>query len=317
MKKITSAYYRWIKIIVLVASYGYLFYRLFTLEYPPDLKTLFSQWHPSLLFFLLLTLLLLPVNWLLESLKWKRLISPFEDISLKTAVYCVLSGLSTGFFTPGRIGELPGRTVFLKPENRINGIIMSGTGSFFQTIVTCMYGITGMFFFIFDNASFDMDSIRMMKITGLCFIPVFLGLLLFLPKISKFLSRRNVNNNIQSFLRKITVLSLKDMIYLLLITCIRYAVYALQFYFVLLFCGVTISISEAFIAISVIYLFVTITPSFAITEAGVRGSYSILFLGTYSSQTAAIAYAGILIWIINFVIPMFIGSYLFSKSKLD
>jgi hypothetical protein len=78
------------------------------------------------------------------------------------------------------------------------------------------------------------------------------------------------------------------------------------------FFGVDITVAEAIIAIPTSYLFVTFTPSLAFSEAAIRSSYAVVFIGSFSENIAGIAFAGFLLWIINYGIPMLLGSYNFE-----
>ena len=74
------------------------------------------------------------------------------------------------------------------------------------------------------------------------------------------------------------------------------------------FFGVNLAPIQALIAIPANYLFVTYTPSIAFSEAAVRSSYAILFIGAFSTQLVGIALAGVCIWVVNFILPLFLGS---------
>jgi len=47
----------------------------------------------------------------------------------------------------------------------------------------------------------------------------------------------------------------------------------------------------------------------------VRSSYAILVIGAFSGQVVSIALAGLCIWLINFVIPMLVGSVVMVRKK--
>ena len=93
------------------------------------------------IFFLVITFLLMFLNWSLESYKWKYLLNGVEDISFYQAVKGVLSGLAIGFITPNRVGEFAGKIAYLKSENRANGAVMSFIGSSSQLLVTIQAGL--------------------------------------------------------------------------------------------------------------------------------------------------------------------------------
>jgi len=100
------------------------------------------------------------------------------------------------------------------------------------------------------------------------------------------------------------------------ISLLRYLVFCFQFFLMLRFFGVQLELWQALIAIPANYLFVTFTPSVAFSEAAVRSSYAVLFIGAFSGQVVGIALAGMCIWMVNFVFPMLVGSVVMLKSKI-
>ena len=98
------------------------------------------------------------------------------------------------------------------------------------------------------------------------------------------------------------------------VSFIRYAVFCIQFYFMIRFFSIELTPWQALIAIPTSYLFVTFTPSLAFSEAAIRSSYAVLIIGTFSGQVVNIALAGVCIWVINFVIPMLAGSVVMVRK---
>jgi hypothetical protein len=84
------------------------------------------------------------------------------------------------------------------------------------------------------------------------------------------------------------------------------------------------NIFEGLIIISVIYLIITVIPTVALSELGVRGSVSLFVfayyftaIGSFDEQVKiAIVAASALIWIINLIIPALAGSYFIIKFKI-
>ncbi|MEA3476782.1 MAG: hypothetical protein U9R60_01270, partial [Bacteroidota bacterium] len=87
--------------------------------------------------------------------------------------------------------------------------------------------------------------------------------------------------------------------------------------------GVHLPIIPGFIMISVIYFTITIIPTIAIAELGIRGSVSLFIIGTYmeshglsdfQSDLGIIA-ATSAIWLINLAIPALIGAVMVFNLK--
>ena len=67
---------------------------------------------------------------------------------------------------------------------------------------------------------------------------------------------------------------------------------------------------SAFSLLFVYYLLVTVTPNVPVAEAGVRGAWAILLFGTMNA-----ALAGVLLWLINTLLPCLIWPFLRKKTK--
>ena len=79
--------------------------------------------------------------------------------------------------------------------------------------------------------------------------------------------------------------------------------------------GVDIALADMITAILTYYLFVTLTPSLPVADAGIKGSWAILVFSQYSGNVAGIAMSAILLWIVNSVLPMLTGSVISYTGK--
>ena len=61
-----------------------------------------------------IVVLMMFINWMLESLKWKFMIRKIEAISFFTSFRAIFSGITVSSFTPNRIGEYGGRVFCLE-----------------------------------------------------------------------------------------------------------------------------------------------------------------------------------------------------------
>lgn len=307
-------YYTLFKWIIMIGAYGFLGYILYNFDGYGDLG---KQWEKTTLShtkWLLGIVALVPFNWLMEAAKWRYALSKLEKISLSTAYKSVMTGITTGFFTPNRLGEFPGRVLLLTKENRLTGIVFGVIGTMSQTLVIFACGIPSAILFFSRNKSTLDPSGRM--IFFLLFVVFFALLYMNLPRICYWVLKKGYFQKIKNLLQNITTFSRKHLTGLMLFSLWRYIVFGLQFYFMLRFCSVEISFSEAIISIATYYMFVTFTPSVAFSEAAVRGSLAVIFIGAYSHNAIGIMAAGIFIWFVNFVFPMVLGSIFLSKSKL-
>jgi len=305
-----------LKWLILFAAYSFLAYKLLTFNQYHELA---AQWKQMPLYqygWLVLVVILLPVNWLLEAIKWKMLISIIQNISIFTSYKAVLTGISTGFFTPNRVGELVGRIMFLKAENRKAGVTLSLVNSLTQNIIMALCGIPACFiFFTRNSVSLATDITRFVLILFVCLI-AFGSIYFALPYLSRQISQSRFSSKITAFTSCLSNYSWFYLLNVMFVSLLRYVVFCVQFYFMLRLFNVQLEVWQAIVAIPASYLFVTFTPSVAFSEAAVRSSYAVLFIGAFSGQVVGIALAGISIWMVNFVVPMFVGSVVMVRKRV-
>ena len=304
--------YTAIKWLFAIAAYGYLVYKLISFDKYDEMLATWKQIPISKYGWLAATLALLPLNLFLEAQKWIRLTKDIIEISIPSALKTVLAGICSGFFTPNRIGEVIGRISFLPASCHAQGLTLSIVNSITQNLTILLCGIpASIVFFLYVYTDTVTSSISIyIAVLSVCLL-LLCGLYLRLPQLLK----RNKFTKINRFTDCLTAYSTGDLLKIILISLARYTVFCAQFFCILCFFDVEITVWQAVVAIPVNYLFVTFTPSFAFSEVAVRSSYAVLFIGIFSPHTINIILAGTLIWLINTVIPVLIGSVYLINSK--
>ncbi|MEI6752723.1 MAG: lysylphosphatidylglycerol synthase domain-containing protein [Paludibacter sp.] len=301
-------------LLFLIASYSFLAYKLFTYNQYPQLLEYWKHVPNTQFWWLLVVFLLLPANWVIESVKWKYITVHIQSISLKTAIKGVLAGISTGFFTPNRVGELVGRVMYLDAENRKSGVTLSLLSGMTQSFVMTLSGLPACI--IFFSTTKNNFAITGTYLIFILFFLIGLGLLyFFLPRVSQLFSKSRFSGKIKEYTDCLLKYSARELFLIISISVFRYSVFCVQFYCMLRFFGIELTILQAVIAIPTSYLFVTFTPSFAFSDAAVRGSIAVLVIGVFCPNEISIALAGICIWLINFVIPMLVGSVILVRKN--
>jgi uncharacterized membrane protein YbhN (UPF0104 family) len=306
-----------LKAIIALFSFIYIFNKLRVYQEQQVIDQFeFSQ----NVYLLIFVLLLMPLNWFIESYKWKFLIRKIETLSIFTSIKAVFSGISFAIFTPNRIGELAGRIFVLKDENRFKGIIITGIGSFSQMIITVLFGLisTILFLSIFPEKlpTYLDEYILIIKILIISALLLGLFILFNLNLIVRFSKFLKIKEKFIQTVKVISDYSLKELLFLLVLCAIRYVLFSFQFILLLVLFNTGINIFQAFICISLTYLVSSVIPSFALTELGIRGSAALFFMGLFSANTYGIISATALLWIINLAIPALIGAVFFAKTKI-
>ncbi len=267
--------------------------------------------------YLIFAFLLMFINWSIEAFKWKFLIKNFERISFFTALKSITIGIVFGLFTPNRLGEIPGKTVLLKKENRIKGAIAASVGSFAQFCITFIFGLLGIAFLIF----FTKNSVFYRFLThktaiGLIFFASLLLFIYFNPKkILSIIQKTRLSSKIISKFEVLLFYGTKTLLKLLLISCFRYLIFSLQYYFLLLFFQINLPLTQAFASIFSVFFLINILPHFVIADLGIRGTISIFVFSRYVSSVPEIIGAPIILWLINVLMPAIAGQIFISKLK--
>ncbi len=302
-----------VKWLIMSAAYGFLIYKLAHIEYWNELQAKFAEPDFYRTLILIFVLLLMPINWMLETVKWQLLCKNTIKLSFSQALKSVLAGLNTGYISPNRIGDFVGRILFFPSGKRVPGVFLSFLNSISQNIVLTVLGIVAAFIYFSQHPFLpSINSYFAAVGAGLLLVVV---LYFAFPGVFSKLKKENWSEKFKSAIQGFSSFSSGELVSILGVSLVRYLVFCFQFYLMLCFFGIEISWLEAAITIPTMYLLITFTPSFAAAEPAIRGSIAVLIFSVYSQNEVEIILTGILIWIINFVIPMIVGSVVVGKAK--
>jgi len=329
--KVRKTYNYLIRFLIIFATYGFIYQQVF---HKRDLATIYATFldrfqSPWFIYMIIMLLLLMAINWGIEALKWYLLINKIERLSWLRSLQAVLTGVAVSTFTPNRVGDYFGRVFILERANRIEGIFITILGSMSQLLITFVLGTSGIFLlFIFHHEilleyfSLPDSLYQYIKWGGLILV---LGLnilviLLFL-NISVLSSLANrlkgkLVEKLSSYIHILSAYTVRELIIIIVLSLFRFIVFSLQLYLLLHLFNVDLPLVQGFIIISVIFFVITMVPTIAITELGVRGSVSLFLIGIYygtpldmaESIKLGIIAASTALWIINLVIPALTGA---------
>lgn len=329
--KLNKTYFNTIiQAIILVLTMVFLYNQLFQKH---DADSLFLLLQQTLskknLVLVSVVLLLVPLNWFLEAYKWKYLIYKLEKISTADSFKAVLTGISVSMFLPNRAGDYLGRIFILKNADRLQAVLSTMLGGLAQLLTTLIFGTIAFTVALYDF--FDMsDSLKLWSYLGIVFAAfIFIsGIVFIYLNFSTFSSIiKNISGKeypkISKYSQVFSWYSSKELLNVLLISIARYLIFSFQFYLLLIIFNIGISYLISMVLIGIIYLMMTVIPTIAMTELGVRGSVSVYVFGYYferlnlwngNLQQSVIA-ASSLLWIINLGIPALIGAFFVFKLR--
>ncbi|MFH2096313.1 MAG: lysylphosphatidylglycerol synthase transmembrane domain-containing protein [Bacteroidota bacterium] len=308
-----------IKILVVAGAFAYIFYRLYHYDFGAFDAGNFTAGGLPGIFLLCVVMVLMFLNWLIESIKWKYLVSAFEVITVRKSLQAVMAGLTVSMITPNRIGELAGRVFVLKKEYRGMAVFSTMVGSISQLATTLSMGAAGIGILLcFYDIGPDRGSASFyLMISGLMLI-AFLCLLFYFRVriIEKTVSRLRWFKKMQPWLAIFSAYKSKGLAYVLFLSICRYLIFLAQFYLLLLFFNSGLNFFEAMLVISATYFVTTMIPSITFAEFGIRGSVVIFFCSYFTPDFAGAFSASVLLWFINVAIPALVGGVFVSRLKL-
>ena len=241
---------------------------------------------------------LMPVNMGLEAWRWMTLINEGKDksanerLSFGEAQRHVYYSKLAGLITPWRLGEYPARGILMRDGLTARVLAMGAIGSATMTIAIVIAGVLGIAFspevqgYLGGSYLYSLLAVSLTLLILLALAPRAL------KKYAEVNSDLMIRNTCQSLIR-------------IACWCVQLAliIYALGG-------SGADDIPGIMAKAPIYYLFVTITPNVPIVEVSVRGAWAIAVFGTMNA-----AFAGVLLWAINTLLPCLIWPFLRKNEK--
>jgi uncharacterized membrane protein YbhN (UPF0104 family) len=277
-----------------------------------------DRWQSSSLYWLWGCLILMPINWALEAIKWRLLMMSSTQISWTRTFQSIMSGIAMASVTPARIGEYAGKVLFVESKDRWLSVSASFVSSLAQLYCIWILGWVGTLYLI--NVKGNMPTWFSWTFVGLGLMVLFLiGFLFFNANIIGDYARRIIQH---SKLREILgrfrpVLNFENGLLLKLIAwaMLRVLVYSLQFAMLLKFFGVDLSWISMFSVIWAVYLFQSGLPLPPIMGLVARGEIAIFLFNLFGANALSVAAATFGIWMINLILPALIGLIIILANR--
>jgi hypothetical protein len=246
-------------------------------------------------------LLLSVLNRFFEILKWQNLVSYIHKIKLFDATKQVLGALTAGLFTPNGIGEYAGKALFFHKSQAKNIVFLNLICNGIQLILSVIFGIFGLLYLGYGKWVLLLLTViigflvlgfglKKVKIKGYSIS----DLLLKINEIPKSIHRKNNY----------------------LAVC-RYLIFSHQYYFLFLAFDVQLPYFTLMATIATVYFLASSLPTFQFLDFAVKGSVAVYFFGLLGVNEWIVIFISTLMWFLNVVLPVLIGSYyvLNFKSK--
>ncbi|QBZ97438.1 lysylphosphatidylglycerol synthase domain-containing protein [Flavobacterium sangjuense] len=238
-------------------------------------------------------------NRFLEILKWQNLVSFIKPISLGESTKQVLGALTAGIFTPNGLGEYAGKALYFDKKKTKKIIFLNLICNGAQMILTVIFGTIGLFIIGYWKWALVIIALS-------CFL-----------LLASFLSKqiKIKGYSIEKLLHKINEIPKRIHTKNNLLALCRYLVFSHQYYFLFLAFDVDLPYLTMMATIAAVYFLASSLPSFQFLDFAVKGSMAVFFFGKLGVNEWIVIFISTLMWFLNVVLPVVIGSYYVLKFK--
>lgn len=287
--------------------------------------------HPQSVVLFILVLLLMLVNWGVEVLKWKQLMSKIYPTNFKIAIQSILAGAAGSNFTPFKVGNFFARVALVPHKFRTKGILTLFVGDAAQFLMTMFLGSASAAIIVYGmKQSLSMQpfqdySLSLVAISTLIVTSTLIVAFIFLKHLTFFIE----NLPFLGYWKKVWAVvgdfnHRNNALKLLLLSGIRLITISVQYYLVFVIFGMDISYFESFLITNTLFLIYNFLPTLNILEFGLtKSAIFIILLEVFLGKefvtldvALTVACTSFLIWLINLAIPSTIGSFFLLKVKL-
>jgi len=238
-------------------------------------------------------LLLSILNRFFEILKWQNLVSYLQEISLSEATKQVLGALTAGLFTPNGVGEYAGKALFFEKSKAKKIVFLNLICNGIQMILSVVFGTIGLWILGFE-----------FWVLIILLISIFLFLFSFLLKKIKI-----KGYSIEKLIHKINEIPQSIHQKNIFLAICRYLVFSHQYYFLFLAFDVDLPYLTMMATIASVYFLASSLPTFQFLDFAVKGSVAVYFFGILGVNEWIVIFISTLMWFLNVVLPVVIGSY--------
>ena len=282
-----------IKLLIVIAAFYFIYDQLAhndTLDWERFLVLYQKNQSVAGISFILFFIFL---NRYLEILKWQNLAQVVREISVYEATKQVLAALTLGVFTPVGVGEYAGKALYFEKKEAKKIIFLNLICNGIQIVATGFFGLLGMLLLGYWLWSLGI----------LVFIIVFLLFSYFTKSIAI------KGHSIESLLERINEIPKKIHRKNFLLGMCRYLVFSHQYYFLFLAFDVDLSYITLMASITTVYFLASVIPSFQFLDFALKGSLAVYFFGLLGVNEWVVIFVTTLMWFLNVVLPVVIGSY--------
>jgi len=259
-----------------------------------------------------LAVLLMPLNWVVETLKWQPYLHRYQPLTLWQGLRGVFAGISFTMFTPHQLGEYGGRLLYVQPEHRWKAIMINVVGSWAQYLVAVLAGVSGALIFLGQQLTLPPSMLRYGTLVAGIALPLLLFGYFQIQRLLPWARRIPLLHRLRPFVRDVHILQTfrqTDLWRIFGLATLRYMIFATQYFFLLRFFGIPATLLAGYAGISTIFLVQTIVPLPAIMGLLLRGNIALFVWSQFGANEVSALAATFTLWIINLILPALVGTF--------
>jgi hypothetical protein len=306
MKRLGGPALLWfLKIILFLLLSWFVIERLFLqANFAVELNFFAQNLRTDRFYFFILALLLMPVNWGLETIKWRVLLK--TETTFVNLLKSVVAGITIGFVTPGRTGEFIGRVLYLDEDNKTKVFYLSSIGGFAQTAASLVTGLP--FVYAWSNNVYLTETVA-------GFAAAYMLVYFRFDWLNKLISAIPFLQKYGLTIRSAELPGPASLVLALSISFIRFFSYLLQYVLLLVFFGVGNNYFSLTLHSVIFLLAQTFSPLMPLLDVSYRSGTALYLFNDITSNNLAVLGAVLTVWFINLVVPAIIGYIFILKKK--
>ncbi len=266
-------------------------------------------------------LLLVPLNWAAETLKWHQFVARHEaHFTFWRAYRAVLAGVAFSLFLPNRVGEYGGRILFVGRENQWKAVIANLVGNFSQMIFLVFTGLLGGSWLAWRFLG--APPLVVWAVAAGAFVAA--GAMAFaffnIDALIPLAKRLPMPGFLKKFGREVKVLrefTRRELAEVLGWSTVRGLVYSAQYLLLLYFFGIRPGLVGGFAGVFALFFIQMSVPLPPVTGLLARGNVALEIWGFFGANEVSILASTLSLWAINLILPSLLGAWFLLRSNVS
>ncbi|GAB2772752.1 hypothetical protein GCM10027275_14610 [Rhabdobacter roseus] len=264
---------------------------------------------------LVLMLLLAPVNWAIESLKWQLLARKAVPVTFWEAFRSTLTGLAIGVAVPAQVGDTMGRVASLRSDQRLRAIGAAVVSNGVQFYVSLLAGALS---WLALRGTLPLPTSLARLLDGLLAFLLLAGVVVafFRTQLLRWEPKKPFVAKIASYLRVIGTYRGQELGAALGLGLLRYLIFLGQFLLALYLFDFPLALGQLAACVGLILLAKTLLPALNVLgDLGVREFTALYIFAPFALPAEQVIAATLLVWLVNILGPLVVGVFLIWKYQ--